>query len=96
MRVRWLRQALGNLEEIVEYIAKDNPTAAGETAARIVGKVNELAHNPDVDTSRPGRVAGTRELIITPHYIVPYRIRHGELQVLRIFHARQRWPRRFS
>ena len=96
MRVRWLRQALGNLADTVEYIAKDNPSAAGETAARIVGKVNQLARDPGVDTSRPGRVAGTRELIITPHYIVPYRIRHGELQVLRIFHARQRWPGRVS
>jgi toxin ParE1/3/4 len=42
---------------------------------------------------RPGRVSGTRELVIpgTP-YIVPYRVRGGKLEILRILHATQRWP----
>ncbi len=45
---------------------------------------------------RAGRVPGTRELVIsgTP-YIVPYRVRGGAVEVLRVFHAARRWPTEF-
>jgi toxin ParE1/3/4 len=43
-----------------------------------------------------GRVAGTRELIIpkTP-FIVPYQVNGQPLEILRIYHAAQRWPEVF-
>ncbi len=45
---------------------------------------------------RAGRVPGTRELLIpgTP-YIIPYRVRAGAVEILRVFHAARRWPERF-
>jgi toxin ParE1/3/4 len=45
---------------------------------------------------RPGRVAGTRELVIpgTP-YIVPYRVTGEGIHVLTLMHSSQRWPERF-
>ena len=94
MRVSWLRTALANLDAIGYYIAKDNPVAARETVQRIVSAIDALAENPQLDSSRPGRVAGTRELVVTPNYLVPYRIKNGTLEVLRVMHARQRWPDR--
>jgi toxin ParE1/3/4 len=46
---------------------------------------------------RPGRVKGTRELVIvgTP-YIVAYRIKGDAVQVLRVLHGAQKWPQGFS
>ena len=46
---------------------------------------------------RPGRVEGTRELIIagTP-YIVPYRVRGDTVEIITVLHSAQRWPDRFS
>jgi toxin ParE1/3/4 len=45
---------------------------------------------------RRGRVAGTRELIVsdTP-YIIPYRVRANAVEILRVFHAAGKWPNRF-
>jgi toxin ParE1/3/4 len=42
---------------------------------------------------RPGRVVGTRELIVpdTP-YIIPYRVRGERLELIAVFHGRQKWP----
>lgn len=42
---------------------------------------------------RPGRVAGTRELVVpgTP-VILAYRAHAGRVEVLRILHAKQQWP----
>jgi len=94
MRVRWLRGALENLNAIGEYIAQDNPVAARETVLRIFDAIDAVAADGNAQRGRPGRVPGTRELVVTPHYLVPYRIKGETLQVLRVLHARQRWPDR--
>jgi len=91
VRVKWLRPALADLRAEFEYIAQDNPDAASRTAIRIRGAVTLLETHPEL--GRPGRVLGTRELVIpgTP-YIVPYRVRAGNVEVLRVFHAARNWP----
>jgi plasmid stabilization system protein ParE len=42
---------------------------------------------------RPGRIEGTRELVIsrTP-YIAAYRIAGDNVRVLRVLHGAQQWP----
>jgi addiction module RelE/StbE family toxin len=92
MRVRWLRKARLNLDSIHAYIAQDNPQAATRVIQKIIDRVDDLAANSNLDSSRPGRVAGTRELVIPPSYIIPFRIKAGVVQVIRVFHTRQPWP----
>ncbi|MBI1740307.1 MAG: type II toxin-antitoxin system RelE/ParE family toxin [Acidobacteriales bacterium] len=91
MRVRWLRTALANLNAEAEYIAQDSPAAAGQVVTAIVEATERLRQYPAL--GRPGRVPGTRELVVpgTP-YIVPYRVRSGVLELLRVFHAARKWP----
>jgi toxin ParE1/3/4 len=92
VRIVWRRQALADLAALQAYIAKDDPQAAKRIAQRIVGAVEGLASLPSI--GRPGRVEGTRELVVarTP-YIVPYRLKADEAQILRVYHAARRWPR---
>lgn len=94
MRVKWLRTALANLNTEAEYIARDDPAAASRVVIRILNAVEDLREFPAL--GRPGRVIGTRELVIpsTP-YIVPYRVRKDAVEVLRVFHASRQWPKRF-
>jgi len=91
VRVRWLRRALANLDAEAEYIAEDNPAAAGRVVLNILRVVALLKKNPAL--GRAGRVAGTRELVVpgTP-YIVPYRVRGEAVEILRVFHAARKWP----
>jgi toxin ParE1/3/4 len=91
VRIVWRRQALADLAALQAYIAKDDPQAAKRIAQRIVGAVEGLAYLPSL--GRPGRVEGTRELVVarTP-YIVPYRVKADEAQILRVYHAARRWP----
>jgi plasmid stabilization system protein ParE len=44
-------------------------------------------------SSRPGRMVGTRELVVpdTP-YVIPYRVRLQRLELIAVFHGRQKWP----
>jgi toxin ParE1/3/4 len=94
VRVRWLRKALANLDEEAEYIAKDNPAAAGRLVLRILAEAELLRDNPAM--GRAGRVPGTRELVVagTP-YIVPYRVRDELVEILRVLHGARKWPGKF-
>ena len=94
MQIRWLRIALKNLADEAEYIALDSPNAAANVVIAITQAVDSLAKYPAL--GRPGRVAGTRELVVsgTP-YIVPYRVRAGSVEILRIFHGARKWQESF-
>jgi len=82
------------LEDIRERIAAGNPTAANRMVERIRAAVARLAASPGV--GRPGRVARTRELVITrTPYIVPYRVTGDAVQIITILHSDQRWPGSF-
>ncbi|MGH6905676.1 MAG: type II toxin-antitoxin system RelE/ParE family toxin [Geminicoccaceae bacterium] len=93
MRIVWRRWALADLLALQAYIARNDPRAAHRIAQRIKAAVGRLERFPEI--GRPGRVQGTRELVVarTP-YIVPYRVQGDEVQILRIYHAARRWPER--
>jgi toxin ParE1/3/4 len=80
MHIRWTLPAARALENVIDYIAKENPQAAFQVAQRIRIAVRQLAEHPKL--GRAGRVRGTYELVIHGiPYIVPYRIRRNEIQV---------------
>jgi plasmid stabilization system protein ParE len=94
MRVRWLRKALSNLDEEAAYIAADDPKAAQLVVQRVWDAVAMLAGQPGM--GRPGRVAGTRELVVSKtRYVLPYRVRGETIEILRVFHTSRRLPRRW-
>jgi toxin ParE1/3/4 len=91
LRVKWIRRALRDLDEVEAYIARDNPAAAAETVLGIARAVSLLQEQPGI--GRAGRVPGTRELVIPDSsYIVPYRVKDNIVQVLRVYHASRQWP----
>ncbi|MEO8725220.1 MAG: type II toxin-antitoxin system RelE/ParE family toxin [Acidobacteriaceae bacterium] len=94
MQVRWLRTALRDLEQVTDYIALDSPDADERLEKRIAQAVQTTGAHPNI--GRPGRVAGTRELVVagTP-YIVPYRVQKDVVEILRVFHAARKWPESF-
>lgn len=91
MNIVWSQQALDDLESLRVYIAKDSPKAARQTALAIIALIETLPDTPHI--GRPGRVPGTRELVVpqTP-FVVPYRVHKDALQILRVYHGARRWP----
>jgi len=94
MRVRWLRTALRNLDAEAFFIAADEAAAARLVVERVLEAVAQLAEQPGL--GRPGRVPGTRELIVSKtRYLVPYRVRGDAVEILRVFHTSRRLPDRW-
>lgn len=93
MTVVWSPRAVRHLVQLREYIEQDNPDAAARTARRISAGIELLVSQPGI--GRPGRVPGTRELTVpgTP-YVIPYRVHQERLEIIAVFHGRQKWPTR--
>ena len=92
MTIVWSPRAIEHLAHLRKYIARDNPNAGNRIASALLEVVERLAKSPNL--GRPGRVAGTRELVVsgTP-FIIPYRLRGDRLEIVAVFHARQKWPK---
>ena len=93
MTVVWSPRAIGHLAALRDHIARENPGAAARTATTLLAAVDRLAELPNL--GRPGRVSGTGELVVPgTRYVIPYRVRGERLEIIAVFHGRQRWPRR--
>jgi toxin ParE1/3/4 len=89
--LEWSVFAMADREEIFDYIETESPRAAVAIDERIGAQCKTLLQFPL--SGRPGRVAGTRELVIgqTP-FVVAYRVTDGAIRILRVLHGAQAWP----
>lgn len=94
MKLVWLGPAIDDLENIHDYISQRNLRAADAMERRIHKAVQILSQMPHF--GRPGRVAGTRELVVgRSPYIIPYRTTSEEVQILAVIHGARQWPESF-
>ncbi len=96
MEIKWLKTALRNLDEEAAYIAREDPRVARLVVRRIHEAVASLRNNPSL--GRPGRVPGTRELVVPKtRYIIPDRVRPRllRIEILRVFHVSRKPPKRW-
>ena len=95
MKIKWVRLALTDLDEAAEFISQDNPQAASRQIKRIRDAAARLLSDHP-NAGRPGRVHGTRELVITDTpFILPYRVVNNTVQILLILHGARKWPEQF-
>lgn len=88
MNVEWLPEAEKNPTAQLDWIADRDPWAAIDMGDAILAAVDRLADYPAI--ARPGRVVGTRELVVvgTP-YVVVYRIEPAAVVIRRVLHGAQ-------
>lgn len=84
------RRFLADLDDILERVAASSPTAADKMLFEIERQAARLEQFPFL--GRPGRLAGTRELVVarTP-YLIIYSS-NGLIVLLRLLHGAQNWP----
>ncbi len=93
--VVWAYSARDDLIDIIRYIAKRNPDAAGRVADRVEDAAAGLS---DFATGQAGRVSGTYERVLADlPYIIAYEIigrpEGGEaIVILHVIHGARDWP----
>lgn len=91
MRVRYTPAALAHMNEIGDYIARENPGAARRVIRAIRQAIDLLSDNPEM--GRRGHVEGTREIVIPrlPFYAA-YRVTTTAIEVFAVIHTARQWP----
>ena len=97
-KVEFLQDALDDLEELIEYIAKDSVVAAEKMHNQVVLKANELKEFPGRGRPVPEpkmKEAGWR-MIFIPQYVAFYRIIKDNVLIYRIFHGSSNYPKLYD
>ena len=83
----WLSAAAIDRRRIVRYIVEKSrePRVAVAFLDALMGKIDLLAH--DTVQFKQGRLAGTREYVVHPNYIVVYRVKDAtrQVQIIRLW-----------
>lgn len=90
MLVDWRPEARQALWHIIDYIGDRNLTAAERLYNAIEDATQALPQHPYLH--RPGRVPGTREIVVHPNYLVIYRVASERIEIINVLHARQEYP----
>jgi len=91
MRIRWTEGAAGNLDQVEEFIARDNPPAAVAAVRKIIDVAQMLADYPTM--GKRGRERGTRELVVAGlPFIIIYAVHREELFIIRVLHTAIKYP----
>jgi len=91
----WRPIAEADLDNIVDYIAQDNPIRAEEFGQELRVKVLPLAQHPKLGRiGRPSLPAFLRELVAHRNYIIFYRVldEARTVEILRVKHTAQQVP----
>lgn len=91
MILRWSARSRDDRDAIFDYIRQDSPRAAVMVDERIAAHASQLLSFPE--SGRPGRVLGTRELLVPGiSYVIVYQQIGDVIRVLRVLHGAQAWP----
>jgi addiction module RelE/StbE family toxin len=92
VKVRWGAKAEKDRDEIVDYIAVDNPRAAHKMDELFSEAASNLAAFPRL--GHVGKIPGTRELIPHESYRLVYEVDDATetVRVIALVHTARRWP----
>jgi plasmid stabilization system protein ParE len=86
MKVRYTKTALGEIDEILSYIAKDNPLAADEVAAVLRATLRRLSEYPRLAIETDDH--GIRIMPVLPYrYLIFYSMDEHAIVIRNIRHS---------
>ncbi|MGO8866303.1 MAG: type II toxin-antitoxin system RelE/ParE family toxin [Alphaproteobacteria bacterium] len=86
MRLLIAEPAERDLDDIIDYIALDNPSAAAKVYRAIAAAARRLTKFPEM--GRSGRLPGTREFSVpSSPYVIVYAIGADAVTILAVFHG---------
>jgi addiction module RelE/StbE family toxin len=89
--VFWTEAADEDLAAITDYVAARNPVAAVRLWQTLKSSTISLSEHPYL-FKESERMAGYREIIAHPNYLVFYRVLADRVQVEMVAHARRLYP----
>lgn len=85
--LRWTQEAVRWLEDIRDYIARDDPAAARRVIAGIYEQAQVLKSFPDIGYKYRDEPDGEIRILLYGHYRIAYVVRHDAAEILGVFHG---------
>jgi toxin ParE1/3/4 len=93
LKLVWADEARRDRFELIGFVETQSLINAIELDDRLDEAAEQLIPFPH--SGRPGRVRGTRELVVADApYILVYAVEEREVVILRVIHGAQDWPPR--
>lgn len=92
MKIIWSPLAIERVTEIAQYIAQDNPTAAGKWVETVFSKVEQLQSSPASGRMLPEVNRKEIRELIFGNYRIIYRTDPKNISILTVRHGRQILP----
>ncbi|MEO5597158.1 MAG: type II toxin-antitoxin system RelE/ParE family toxin [Novosphingobium sp.] len=86
----WREAALDDLDAIIDHIRELNFAAALRLQDMIEACAERLCEHPYM--YRTGRMPGNREAVVSPNYILIYRVVAEAVEIVNVIHSRRQYP----
>ena len=90
MNLIWAPQSLEDRKQIYAFIFEHDSHAANVLDDLFNSQANQLLTFPEM--GKPGRVAGTRELVVHKHYLLVYTCSPDEIRIVTVLHTSRQYP----
>ncbi|MDF1501803.1 type II toxin-antitoxin system RelE/ParE family toxin [Roseisolibacter sp. H3M3-2] len=91
-RIVWSAQAVDDVAEIHDYIARNSPRYAAVVSGRLVAAVDRLRLDPESGRMVPELADPTVREVIHGAYRLVYELRAGVVEVLTVFRGSRQFP----
>jgi plasmid stabilization system protein ParE len=92
MKIIWSPLSIERMEEISDYIASDNPSAANKWIDNVFAKADLLKRNPEIGIIVPELQIIDIHEIIYGNYRIIYRYDNKQISILTVKHFKQILP----
>ena len=89
MKLFWTKEALLRLQEIEEYISKDNPVAAIKFVDKLITVAESITAHPEKGRIVPELSLDNIRELIHKNYRIVYLIKKSSVDILTVFEGHQ-------
>ncbi len=92
MKILYTYKAIGDLQRLHKFIAKENPKSAAEISTKLLQAIKRLIDFPllgrQIKSNEKENAAALRDLV-TGRYIIRYAVLKNEIHILRVWHTKE-------
>ncbi|MDQ7818186.1 MAG: type II toxin-antitoxin system RelE/ParE family toxin [Melioribacteraceae bacterium] len=89
MKIFWTKEALLRLQDIEEYISRDNPIVAVEFVDKLISLAETLIGNPEKGRIVPELSMESIRELLHKNYRIVYLVKKSSVDILTVFEGHQ-------
>ncbi|MBL1213400.1 MAG: type II toxin-antitoxin system RelE/ParE family toxin [Ignavibacteriae bacterium] len=89
MKLLWSEEALLRLQEIEEYISRDNPTVAIKFVNKLISVAETIIENPKIGRVVPELSLENIRELLHKNYRIVYLVKKNSIDILTVFEGHQ-------